>query len=101
MAERSRAKVSRSVRKRFYRVGEAAGLTGVEAHVLRFWESEFSRLRPGKTRGGQRLYSPEDIETILRIKDLLYEQGFTIAGARRRLRAELASTPGWTTAAAG
>lgn len=74
--------------KRFYKMGAVAEMTGLAPHVLRYWEGEFPGLRPGKTRGGHRLYTPEDIELILRIKDLLYEQGFTIAGARQRLREE-------------
>lgn len=78
----------RSYRKRFYKVGEVAELTGLEDHVLRYWETEFPSLDPRKSRGGQRLYSPADIELILRIKDLLYEQRYTIAGARRRLAQE-------------
>ena len=82
---------ARAWAKRFYKVGEVARLAGVEPHVLRYWESEFPHLRPGKTRGGQRLYRPQDIECVLRIKDLLHEQGFTIAGARRRLNTERAA----------
>lgn len=74
-------------RKRFYKVGEVCALTGLESHVLRYWEAEFPGLRPRKSRGGQRLYSPPDIELLLQIKDLLYTQGYTIAGARRRLQA--------------
>ena len=91
MAERPAIGLVGAYRKRFYKVGEVAKLTGVEAHVLRYWENEFPRLRPGKSRGGQRLYSQDDIELILSIKDLLHEQGFTIAGARRRLRVQRAA----------
>ena len=80
--------VAQAWAKRFYKVGEVARLAGVEPYVLRYWETEFSHLRPGKTRGGQRLYRPRDIECVLRIKDLLHQQGFTIAGARRRLNTE-------------
>lgn len=72
-------------RKRYYRVGEVGEITGLEAHVLRYWETEFERLRPRKSRGGQRLYTPEDLELVQRIRDLLHVQGYTIAGARRRL----------------
>lgn len=72
-------------RKRFYKVGEVCTLTGLEGHVLRYWETEFEQLEPRKSRGGQRLYTPADIELVLRIKDLVHVQGFTIAGARRRL----------------
>lgn len=88
------AGTARSYRKRFYKVGEVAELTELEDHVLRYWESEFPGLSPRKSRGGQRLYSPRDIELILRIKDLLYEQRYTIAGARRRLQQEAADAEG-------
>ena len=80
--------VSRAPAKRLHKVGAVSEITGLPAHVLRYWESEFPVLNPGKTRGGQRLYTPEDIELILRIKELVHERGFTIAGARRRLQAE-------------
>jgi len=61
-------------------------LVGVEPHVLRYWESEFPTIRPQKSRSGQRVYSRRDVEKLLRVKDLLYAQRFTIAGARQRLR---------------
>jgi DNA-binding transcriptional MerR regulator len=82
--------VSRALPSRLHKVGAVSDITGLPAHVLRYWESEFSLLKPGKTRGGQRLYTAEDIELILRIKELVHEQGFTIAGARRRLQSERA-----------
>ncbi|MFQ5743302.1 MAG: MerR family transcriptional regulator [Acidobacteriota bacterium] len=85
--------VARPARRRLYKVGVVADITDLPAHVLRYWETEFPSLRPGKTRGGQRLYSPEDIELILEIKNLLYEQGFTITGARRRLLEDPAQSP--------
>lgn len=72
--------------KLYYRIGEVAGLVGVEPHVLRYWESEFSSIRPQKSRRGQRIYSRRDVERLLTVKELLYGQGFTIAGARKRLR---------------
>jgi DNA-binding transcriptional MerR regulator len=72
--------------KLYYRIGEVAGLVGVEPHVLRYWESEFPTIRPQKSRSGQRVYSRRDVEKLLRVKDLLYAQRFTIAGARQRLR---------------
>ena len=75
-------------RKSFYRMGEVCDLTGLESHVLRYWENEFPQLRPRKSGGGQRLYRPADIELLLRIRDLLHEQGYSIAGARRQLIAE-------------
>lgn len=73
--------------KLYYRIGEVAEIVGVEPHVLRYWESEFRSIRPQKSRKGQRIYSRRDVEKLLRVKDLLYTQGFTIAGARKRLRA--------------
>jgi DNA-binding transcriptional MerR regulator len=72
--------------KLFYRIGEVAELVGVEPHVLRFWETEFRTIRPQKSRKGQRIYSRRDVDKLLRVKELLYGQGFTIAGARKRLR---------------
>ena len=65
---------------------EVAGLVGVEPHVLRYWEREFRTIRPQKSAKGQRVYSRKDVENLLRVKDLLYSQGFTIAGARKQLR---------------
>ena len=72
--------------KLYYRIGEVAAIVGVEPHVLRYWETEFRSIRPQKSRKGQRIYSRRDVERLLRVKDLLYNQGFTIAGARKRLR---------------
>lgn len=72
--------------KLYFKIGEVAELTGVKPHVLRYWESEFAAIRPVKSRSRQRLYRRKDIETVLRIKELLYGQGFTIAGARNKLR---------------
>ena len=74
--------------KLYYRIGEACKIVGVEAHVLRYWESEFPKLAPPKNKAGQRTYRPKDIELLLEIRKLLYEDGFTIAGARRRLSKE-------------
>jgi len=68
-----------------YRIGEVSRLTGTKAFVLRYWETEFPTLRPIKTPSGHRLYRRADIETIFEIKRLLYDEGFTIAGARRSL----------------
>jgi len=78
----------RRYRKGFYRLGETAERVGVEGHVLRFWETEFPMLQPHKSPGGQRRYRPEDIELLLRIRALLYDEGYTIAGARRQLALE-------------
>jgi DNA-binding transcriptional MerR regulator len=72
--------------KLYFKVGEAAALTGVAPYVLRFWENEFKQLRPERTPAGQRLYRRRDIELILLLKHLLYEKKFTIEGARRHLR---------------
>lgn len=77
--------------KLFFRIGEAAGLIGVEPHVLRYWEGEF-RLRPQRSASGQRMYRRQDIARFMRIRKLLHEEGFTIAGARRALRAGVTST---------
>lgn len=71
--------------KLFYRIGEVSRLTGLEPYVLRYWETEFPQLRPEKGKSGQRLYKRKDIENILRVKQLLYEEGFTISGAKKRL----------------
>ncbi len=72
--------------KLYFKIGEVADLAGVKAHVLRYWEAEVPAIRPGKNRNQQRLYSRRDIELILRLKELLYAQGYTIAGARKALR---------------
>jgi DNA-binding transcriptional MerR regulator len=72
--------------KLFYRIGEVAQLVGVETHVLRYWETEFRSLRPKKSAKGQRVYSRRDLEKLLRIKELLYREGYTIAGAKRQMK---------------
>jgi DNA-binding transcriptional MerR regulator len=72
--------------KLYYRIGEVAGIVGVEPHVLRYWETEFRSVRPQKSAKGQRVYSRRDVETLLKVKELLYAHRFTIAGARRKLR---------------
>ena len=74
--------------KLYYSIGEVRAITGLEPYVLRYWETEFSQLKPKKNSGGQRAYQRKDIELILRIKELLYEQGYTIKGARSVLRGE-------------
>jgi len=71
--------------KTYYRIGEVARITGVKAYVLRFWETEFRMMAPPKSRSKQRMYRRQDIETILKIKHLLYDRRFTIKGARRYL----------------
>lgn len=71
--------------KLYYKIGEVCEILGVEAYVLRYWESEFTCLTPPKNKAGQRTYRPKDIELLLEIRKLLYEDGFTIAGARKQL----------------
>ena len=73
----------------YFRIGEVARLCRLPAYVLRFWETEFPQLKPVKSSTGQRMYRRKDVENVLRIKQLLYEQGFTIAGARQHLRDEV------------
>ena len=71
---------------RLYRIGEVSRLTALKPFVLRYWESEFPMLQPVKSPSGHRLYRQEDVDLVLKIKRLLYDEGFTIAGARRHLR---------------
>lgn len=71
--------------KRYFTIGEVSELCGVKSHVLRYWEQEFTQLRPMKRRGNRRYYQHHEVLMIRRIRDLLYEQGFTISGARNRL----------------
>ena len=74
------------IQRDFYRIGEVSRLTALKPFVLRYWETEFPMLEPVKSSSGHRLYRQEDVEMVLRIKRLLYDEGFTIAGARRHLR---------------
>jgi DNA-binding transcriptional MerR regulator len=74
--------------KLYFRIGEASKIAGLPTYVLRFWETEFSKIRPKRTASGQRLYTRSDIELILKIKHLLYEEKFTIQGARQHLKAK-------------
>jgi DNA-binding transcriptional MerR regulator len=74
--------------KMFYRVGEVSQLAGVESYVLRYWEKMFPQLKPEKDENGQRIYTKSDIGVVLYIKELLYEERYTIDGARKRLRGE-------------
>jgi DNA-binding transcriptional MerR regulator len=74
--------------KLYFRIGEVAQLCRLPAYVLRFWETEFPQLKPVKSSTGQRMYRHKDVENVLHIKKLLYEEGFTIAGARQHLRDE-------------
>src|SRR5438046_3005178 len=77
--------------KLYFRIGEVATLCRLPAYVLRFWETEFPQLKPVKSSTGQRMYRKRDVENVVRIKQLLYEQGFTISGARQQLRSETKS----------
>ena len=74
--------------KLYFRIGEVSRLCRLPSYVLRFWETEFPQLKPSKSNTGQRMYRKPDVENVLRIKKLLYEEGFTIAGARQHLRSE-------------
>ena len=74
--------------KLFFKIGEVCELAGVQAHVLRYWETEFPMLAPQKNRAGQRTYRRRDVEMALRIKELLYDEQYTIAGAKKKLESE-------------
>jgi len=73
-------------RKRYFAIGEVSELCDVKPHVLRYWEQEFPQLKPAKRRGNRRYYQHDDVMVVRRIRSLLYEQGFTIGGARQRLK---------------
>ena len=75
--------------KLYFRIGEVSSLCQLPSYVLRFWETEFPQLKPVKSSTGQRMYRRKDVEAVLRIKKLLYEEGFTIAGARQQLRSDV------------
>lgn len=75
--------------KRYFTIGEVSELCGVKSHVLRYWEQEFTQLKPVKRRGNRRYYQHHEVLLIRRIRELLYEQGFTISGARNRLEARI------------
>ena len=79
--------------KLYFKIGEVCDLVGVQAHVLRYWETEFPQLAPQKNRSGQRSYRRKDVEISLRIKELLYDDMYTIAGARKKLQMELREPP--------
>lgn len=87
--------------KLFFKIGEVCEITDTQPYVLRYWESEFPALAPAKNSSGQRIYRRKDIETVLRIKQLLYEEGFTIAGAKKRLEAEMSGRGTTPTSLAG
>ena len=79
--------------KIYFKIGEVCDLVGVQPHVLRYWETEFPMLSPQKNRSGQRSYRRRDVEMALRIKELLYDEMFTIAGAKKKLQTEIRDTP--------
>jgi DNA-binding transcriptional MerR regulator len=76
-------------KKLFYKIGEACKVLDIQPYVLRYWETEFPSLSPGKSRSGQRVYSEKELAVIRRIKELLYDEGYTIAGAKKKLEGEL------------
>ena len=76
-------------KKLYYKIGEACKILAIQPYVLRYWETEFPFLSPNKSKSGQRVYSDREIEVIRRIKELLYEEGYTIAGAKKKLEGEL------------
>lgn len=82
----AKRKVSKQL---YYKIGEACRLLDIQPYVLRYWETEFPELAPGKSKSGQRVYSEKELGLIRRIKELLYDEGFTIAGAKKRLEAEV------------
>ena len=93
--------------KRYFTIGEVSDLCAVKPHVLRYWEQEFTQLKPVKRRGNRRYYQHHEVLLIRRIRDLLYEQGFTINGARHRLESDIAApadpvpAPEWLSAREG
>ena len=96
MPEHSRASIAELPpipAKRYFTIGEVSDLCAVKPHVLRYWEQEFAQLKPVKRRGNRRYYQHHEVLLIRRIRDLLYEQGFTINGARHRLENEAESAP--------
>ena len=86
--------------KRYFTIGEVSELCGVKPHVLRYWEQEFTQLRPVKRRGNRRYYQHHEVLLIRRIRELLYEQGFTISGARNRLDESLSGASARSAASA-
>ncbi|MEM1202917.1 MAG: MerR family transcriptional regulator [Acidobacteriota bacterium] len=80
-------------KKLFHKIGEACKILDIQPYVLRYWETEFPFLNPSKSKSGQRVYSKRELDIIRRIKELLYEEGYTIAGAKKKLEAEIAESP--------
>lgn len=81
----------KSQKQLYYKIGEACKLLDIQPYVLRYWETEFPALSPSKSRSGQRVYSEGELALIRRIKELLYDEGFTIAGAKKKLESEVAA----------
>lgn len=79
--------------EKLYKIGEVCKVADLQPYVLRYWETEFPQLSPNKSGGGQRLYTKRELDIILRIKDLLYKEGFTIAGAKKKLETDAVETP--------
>jgi DNA-binding transcriptional MerR regulator len=97
-----RSSISVTASKRlYYKIGEACKLLDIQPYVLRYWETEFPLLAPSKSKSGQRVYSEAELAIIRRIKELLYDEGFTIAGAKKRLEVELAAAGERTEMAVG
>src|SRR3954452_16034498 len=84
---------ARFQKRLYYKIGGACKALAIQPYVLRYWETEFPALTPSKSRSGQRVYSEKELEIIRRIKELLYDEGYTIAGAKKKLEVELASGP--------
>ena len=94
-AKRKRAKAQSEVvipEKIYFRIGEVSELAELPTYVLRFWETEFAQLKPTKSSTGQRMYRRKDVEYVMQIRKLLYEDGFTIAGAREKLKEQMRSS---------
>ena len=92
-ASRAKALLPPIPAKRYFTIGEVSEMCAVKPHVLRYWEQEFAQLKPVKRRGNRRYYQHHEVLLIRRIRDLLYEQGFTINGARHRLESEAVAEP--------
>ena len=85
------ARKSQAAKPLYYKIGEACKELDIQPYVLRYWETEFPALNPNKSKSGQRVYSEKELATIRRIKELLYDEGYTIAGAKKKLESELAT----------
>ncbi len=85
--------MERRYKKLYYKIGEACRALDIQPYVLRYWETEFSVLAPSKSKSGQRVYTEKELDVIRRIKELLYDEGYTIAGAKKKLEGEMALGP--------